>query len=172
MAQTGAIPERGRAGAMQAARCRVGSDVLDATIRSRFMAVRSATSGQAAKFSAEDQITKRRATTARSEEGFTIKPNRGYDAVQTGPGGTKGAFPDGQARRPAAWDPKFGSLLELAEACDVSVRWSCRSGVCHTCMTGLIGGSIIYNPEPLERPATGNVLVCCSQPDTGVTLDL
>jgi ferredoxin-NADP reductase/MOSC domain-containing protein YiiM len=72
----------------------------------------------------------------------------------------------------AAWDEKFGSLLELAEACDVPVRWSCRTGVCHTCMTGLIGGSIIYNPEPLERPAPGNALVCCSQPNAGVTLDL
>src|SRR5580704_7258080 len=72
----------------------------------------------------------------------------------------------------AAWDPKFASLLELAEACDVPVRWSCRTGVCHTCVTGLIGGSIIYNPEPLERPAPGNVLVCCSQPNAGVTLDL
>ncbi len=72
----------------------------------------------------------------------------------------------------AAWDPKFGSLLELAEACDVPVRWSCRIGVCHTCMTGLIDGSVTYNPEPLERPAPGNVLVCCSQPSAGVTLDL
>jgi len=72
----------------------------------------------------------------------------------------------------AAWNPKFASLLELAEACDVPVRWSCRTGVCHTCMTGLIGGSIIYNPEPLERPALGNVLICCSQPNAGVTLDL
>ena len=72
----------------------------------------------------------------------------------------------------AAWDPKFASLLELAEACDVPVRWSCRTGVCHTCMTGLIGGSVIYNPEPLEMPAPGNVLVCCSQPKADVTLDL
>jgi ferredoxin-NADP reductase/MOSC domain-containing protein YiiM len=72
----------------------------------------------------------------------------------------------------AAWDPKFTTLLELAEACDVPVRWSCRTGVCHTCMAGLIGGSIVYNPEPLERPAPGNVLVCCSQPNAGVTLDL
>ncbi|HSZ19694.1 MAG TPA: MOSC and FAD-binding oxidoreductase domain-containing protein [Candidatus Acidoferrum sp.] len=71
-----------------------------------------------------------------------------------------------------AWDRKFANLLELAEACDVPVRWSCRTGVCHTCMTGLIDGSIIYNPEPLERPAPGNVLVCCSQPNAGVTLDL
>ena len=72
----------------------------------------------------------------------------------------------------AAWDPKFRSLLELAEACDVPVRWSCRTGVCHTCMTGLIDGAITYSPEPLEKPATGNVLVCCSQPSAGVTLDL
>jgi len=71
-----------------------------------------------------------------------------------------------------AWDSRFGSLLELAEACDVSVRWSCRTGVCHTCMTGLIGGSVTYQPEPLERPASGNVLVCCSRPDANVILDL
>ncbi len=71
-----------------------------------------------------------------------------------------------------AWDARFGSLLELAEACDVPVRWSCRTGVCHTCMTGLIGGSIRYQPEPLERPASGKVLVCCSQPNTDVMIDL
>jgi ferredoxin len=71
-----------------------------------------------------------------------------------------------------AWDPKFASLLELAEACDVPVRWSCRIGVRHTCMTGLIDGSFSYNREPLERPTSGNVLICCSQPNSGVTLDL
>jgi ferredoxin len=71
-----------------------------------------------------------------------------------------------------AWDRKFGSLLELAETCDVPVRWSCRTGVCHTCITGLIEGSISYQPEPLERPAPGSLLVCCSQPNANVTLDL
>ncbi|MFL6388353.1 MAG: MOSC domain-containing protein [Terriglobales bacterium] len=71
-----------------------------------------------------------------------------------------------------AWDPKFATLLELAEACDVPVRWSCRTGVCHTCMTGLISGSITYNPEPLDRPAPGNVLVCCSWPNASLALDL
>ena len=91
------------------------------------------------------------------------------------PQGTPGSGPPVSFARSgitAAWDPKFASLLELAEACDVPVRWSCRTGVCHTCMTGLIAGSIVYNPEPLERPAPGNVLVCCSQPTEGVTLDL
>jgi ferredoxin-NADP reductase/MOSC domain-containing protein YiiM len=71
-----------------------------------------------------------------------------------------------------AWDGKFASLLELAEACDVPVRWSCRTGVCHTCMTGVIGGSITYQPGPLEAPAPGNVLVCCSQPKSDVVIDL
>ena len=91
------------------------------------------------------------------------------------PQGPPGAGPSVSFARSgitAAWDPKYQSLLELAEACDVPVRWACRTGVCHTCMTGLISGSVRYDPEPLERPAPGNVLVCCSQPDASVTLDL
>jgi ferredoxin len=63
-----------------------------------------------------------------------------------------------------AWDPSFASLLEFAEACDVPVKWSCRTGVCHTCETGLISGEISYRPEPLEPPAPGSALICCSQP--------
>ncbi len=91
------------------------------------------------------------------------------------PNGPRGSGPPVSFARSgitAAWDPKYQSLLELAEACDVPVRWSCRTGVCHTCMTGLIAGSISCNPEPLERPAPGNVLLCCSQPDANVILDL
>ena len=70
------------------------------------------------------------------------------------------------------WDPKYASLLELAEACDVPVRWSCRTGVCHTCMTGLISGPVTYDPEPLEPPSGGNVLVCCAQPSADFVVDL
>ena len=89
-----------------------------------------------------------------------------------GPPGSGPAVSFARSGITAAWDPKFASLLELAEACDVPVRWSCRTGVCHTCMTGLISGSISYNPEPLENPAPGNLLICCSQPNAVVTLDL
>jgi ferredoxin-NADP reductase/MOSC domain-containing protein YiiM/ferredoxin len=70
------------------------------------------------------------------------------------------------------WDPSFASLLELAEACDVSVRWACRTGVCHTCETGLIEGELGYRPDPLEPPAAGTALICCSRPRGEVTLDL
>jgi ferredoxin-NADP reductase/MOSC domain-containing protein YiiM len=70
------------------------------------------------------------------------------------------------------WDARFGSLLELAEACAVPVRWSCRSGVCHNCETGLIEGELAYAPEPLDAPAEGNALICCATPITAVELDL
>jgi ferredoxin-NADP reductase/MOSC domain-containing protein YiiM/ferredoxin len=70
------------------------------------------------------------------------------------------------------WNPRFGSLLELAEACDVPVRWSCRVGVCHTCETGTITGSVAYKPEPLDRPANGNILICCATPVSEIELDL
>jgi ferredoxin-NADP reductase len=66
----------------------------------------------------------------------------------------------------------YQSILELAEACDVPVRWSCRTGVCHNCESGLVLGAATYQPEPLEKPADGNVLICCSQPSGDVVLDL
>jgi ferredoxin len=64
------------------------------------------------------------------------------------------------------------SLLELAEACDVPVRWSCRTGVCHNCESGLISGSVDYEPDPLDPPAEGNVLICCSRPQGDVVIDI
>jgi ferredoxin-NADP reductase len=67
---------------------------------------------------------------------------------------------------------KYQSILELAEACDVPVRWSCRAGVCHNCESGLVSGAVVYGPEPLEQPADGNVLVCCSQPLRDIVIDL
>jgi ferredoxin-NADP reductase/MOSC domain-containing protein YiiM len=71
-----------------------------------------------------------------------------------------------------SWDPKYQSLLELAEACDVPVRWSCRTGVCHTCECGMISGSVGYDPEPLEPPAAGNLLICCSRPREDTVIDI
>jgi ferredoxin len=66
----------------------------------------------------------------------------------------------------------YQSILELAEACDVPVRWSCRTGVCHNCESGLVSGEVAYGPQPLEKPADGNLLVCCSQPIRDVVIDL
>jgi ferredoxin-NADP reductase/MOSC domain-containing protein YiiM/ferredoxin len=66
----------------------------------------------------------------------------------------------------------WGSVLDLADACDVPTRWSCRSGVCHTCVTPLLSGDIAYAPVPLELPADGQVLICCASPGTDIVLDM
>ncbi len=70
------------------------------------------------------------------------------------------------------WNSRFGSILEAAEACDVPVQWSCRMGVCHRCETNIIDGKVTYSPNPLDAPADGNVLICCSVPVSAVDLDL
>ncbi|MEU3612254.1 MOSC and FAD-binding oxidoreductase domain-containing protein [Streptomyces sp. NPDC006872] len=70
------------------------------------------------------------------------------------------------------WSDVHPSLLDLAEACDIPTRWSCRTGVCHTCVTRLTTGEISYTTPPLELPEPGTVLVCCSRPTTEVVLDL
>ena len=64
------------------------------------------------------------------------------------------------------------SVLDLADACDVPTRWSCRTGVCHTCVTPLLSGDITYSPDPLEPPADGEVLICCARPGTDIVLDM
>jgi ferredoxin-NADP reductase/MOSC domain-containing protein YiiM len=70
------------------------------------------------------------------------------------------------------WSPGFHTLLELAEACDVPTRYSCRSGVCHTCVTPVIEGTTDYSQPPLEEPADGTVLICTATPHSDLVLDL
>ncbi|MER7922589.1 MULTISPECIES: MOSC domain-containing protein [unclassified Streptomyces] len=65
-----------------------------------------------------------------------------------------------------------GTVLDLADACDVPTRWSCRTGVCHTCVTPLLSGTVTYSPDPLEPPPDGEVLICCARPRTDVVLDM
>lgn len=72
----------------------------------------------------------------------------------------------------AGWNGSYRTLLEVAEACDVPVQWSCRTGVCHRCEVGLVAGTVKYDPEPLEPPAEGNLLTCCAQPTSDVVIDL
>jgi ferredoxin-NADP reductase len=64
------------------------------------------------------------------------------------------------------------NVLELADACDIPTRWSCRTGVCHTCVTPLLSGDVTYSPDPLEPPAEGEVLICCARPGGDIVLDM
>jgi ferredoxin-NADP reductase/MOSC domain-containing protein YiiM/ferredoxin len=92
--------------------------------------------------------------------------------LPAGPAGTGPAVSFARSDVTVPWRAGYGSLLELAEACDVPVRWSCRTGVCHTCESGLLSGEVAYAPEPVDDPAPGSLLICCSRPRGEVVLDL
>jgi ferredoxin-NADP reductase/MOSC domain-containing protein YiiM/ferredoxin len=71
-----------------------------------------------------------------------------------------------------AWDDRYPSLLDFAEACDVPVGFGCRQGVCHNCESGLVEGAVTYILDPLEPPAEGRILACCTRPTSELALDL
>jgi ferredoxin-NADP reductase/MOSC domain-containing protein YiiM len=89
-----------------------------------------------------------------------------------GPPGAGPAVTFARSGITAPFGDGWGSVLDLADACDVPTRWSCRSGVCHTCVTPLLSGDIAYAPVPLELPADGQVLICCASPGTDIVLDM
>jgi ferredoxin-NADP reductase/MOSC domain-containing protein YiiM len=89
-----------------------------------------------------------------------------------GPSGTGPQVTFSRSGLTVAFGDNWGNVLDLADACDVPTRWSCRTGVCHTCTTPLLSGNITYDPDPLEPPTDGDVLICCSHPKTDIVLDL
>ncbi|MET0705146.1 MAG: MOSC and FAD-binding oxidoreductase domain-containing protein [Mycobacterium sp.] len=71
------------------------------------------------------------------------------------------------------WGAGQRTILELAEACDVPTRWSCRTGVCHTCSTAVLSGRARYVTPPLDPTPDSEVLICCAVPaDDDLVLDL
>jgi ferredoxin-NADP reductase len=89
-----------------------------------------------------------------------------------GPPGTGPMVTFGRSGISAPFPEAERSVLDLAEACDVPARWSCRTGVCHTCITPLLSGDVTYAPDPLDPPAAGHVLICCARPGTDIVLDM
>jgi ferredoxin-NADP reductase/MOSC domain-containing protein YiiM/ferredoxin len=91
------------------------------------------------------------------------------------PDGARGTGPAVAFVRSAltvAWDDRYGSLLDFAEACEVPVGFGCRTGVCHNCESGLLTGAVTYVIDPLEPPPEGRLLACCTRPAGELTLDL
>jgi ferredoxin len=98
-----------------------------------------------------------------------------HDVAPHQPSGPPGTGPQISFARSGItvhWSERHRSLLELADACDIPTRYSCRTGVCHTCVTPVLSGDISYAPNPLEMPAYDEALICCAQPDGDVVLDL
>jgi ferredoxin-NADP reductase/MOSC domain-containing protein YiiM len=89
-----------------------------------------------------------------------------------GPPGTGPAITFARSGLTANWSPERGSILEFAESCDVPTRYSCRSGVCHMCVTGVVAGTTTYTQQPLELPEPTEVLICSAVPASDLVLDL
>lgn len=101
-----------------------------------------------------------------------VKASHGTPHPPNGPPGSGPRVSFSRTGLTVPWDSRFRSLLDFAEACDIPVKWSCRTGVCHTCECGLVDGTLRYDPEPLDQPAAGNALICCSTPESEIDLDL
>ena len=70
------------------------------------------------------------------------------------------------------WNPSFGTLLDMAEGLGLSPAYSCRSGICQTCICAIESGEVEYVEEPLDPPDEDAVLICCSKPKTDVVIDV
>lgn len=92
--------------------------------------------------------------------------------VPDGPPGTGPPITFARSGLTVNWSSRYGSILDFAEVCDVPTRFSCRSGVCHVCETGVVAGTTKYIQAPLEPPAPGTVLICSAAPDSDLVLDL
>jgi ferredoxin-NADP reductase/MOSC domain-containing protein YiiM/ferredoxin len=89
-----------------------------------------------------------------------------------GPPGSGPAVTFARSGLTVPWTESYPSVLELAEACDVPTQWSCRTGVCHTCVTQVLSGSATYSTRPLEPPDDGELLICSAMPTSDLVLDL
>lgn len=72
----------------------------------------------------------------------------------------------------AAWDGTADSLLAFAEEQGLKPAFSCRAGICGTCVSRIVSGEVSYFEDPLEDLDEGELLLCCSRPKTAIVLDL
>ena len=83
--------------------------------------------------------------------------------------------PPGELRRrgrPGVWGGVAPARRGRAGCEGLTPDFSCRAGICGTCKSRLISGEVAYFEEPLDEPAAGEVLLCCSRPRGPVVLDL
>ncbi|MGL4438029.1 MAG: 2Fe-2S iron-sulfur cluster-binding protein [Bosea sp. (in: a-proteobacteria)] len=71
----------------------------------------------------------------------------------------------------AAWNGDFRTLLDFAEAQGLSPAFSCRNGICSTCLCE-VDGEVTYIDEPLEEPGPGLALICCSVPKSALVVNI
>ena len=70
------------------------------------------------------------------------------------------------------WDDSYESILELAEANDLHLPFSCRMGNCTSCQHPLLKGSVEYPFGHTGEPDPGYALLCCSKPKGDEDLEI
>lgn len=71
------------------------------------------------------------------------------------------------------WEDSDGTILEFAEANGIEADYSCRQGICLTCMCKINEGEVEYEEPPAGTPDEGSVLICVAKPKSSkVVLDL
>ncbi|WP_018690879.1 class I ribonucleotide reductase maintenance protein YfaE [Algicola sagamiensis] len=69
-------------------------------------------------------------------------------------------------------DDSCPNLLTALEHHGLHVQYHCREGFCGACRCKLISGEVTYINEPLAFVREGEVLVCCSLPQTDIELEI
>ncbi|OLP18431.1 oxidoreductase [Leptolyngbya sp. 'hensonii'] len=78
-----------------------------------------------------------------------------------------------QSGQTLTWRESDGTLLEFAEANNINPPYSCRAGICGTCICKLQAGEVTYREAPTAAIEAGSVLICISQPKSErVVLDI
>ena len=76
-----------------------------------------------------------------------------------------------KSSKSVSWDGSYSSILELAEAHNITIESGCRAGSCGTCLTAKKQGEVEYIEEPGTLPESSSCLACISIPKSKLILD-
>lgn len=81
------------------------------------------------------------------------------------------------ARTPYAFEALPNeTLLQAALRQNISVPWSCGSGICGVCLSQVVSGTMVYANEPLalfeEDVEAGKGLICVGYPRSDLVIDI
>lgn len=96
------------------------------------------------------------------------KKKDGDAPVTSGPDLTVGFSVAGKELK---WTADAGTLLDLAEANDISIASGCRVGNCGTCVVAVKSGEFAYDTEPSFAPEAGTCLACQARPKSNLVID-
>jgi ferredoxin-NADP reductase/DMSO/TMAO reductase YedYZ heme-binding membrane subunit len=71
-----------------------------------------------------------------------------------------------------AWDGTQPNLLEFALGSGLKPKYGCKTGVCGSCACRLVSGTVRYDQAAAVSVGEGEVLLCCAQPESNVTIAL